>query len=101
MSEIQRYLEEVPTPWFSSVDASASGAPTQGTITEEAEGDVKGPPEELTISSTTNADADADEKRPSSAGNEQKLPTPTTIIVPPSPTQSERKMSLQHDGAEE
>ena len=85
----------------SSVDASAPGAPTEGTIAEEAEGDAKGPPEELTISSTTNADADADEKRPSSAGNEQKLPTPTTIVVPPSPTQSERKMSLQHDGPEE
>jgi cytokinesis protein len=87
----------------SSVDASAPGAPTEGTIAEEAEGDAKGPPEELTISSTTNADAaDADEKRPSSsAGNEQKLPTPTTIVVPPSPTQSERKMSLKLDGPEE
>ena len=86
----------------SSVDASAPGAPTEGTITEEAEGDAKGPPKELTISSTTNADADATEKRPSSsASNEQKLPTPTTIVVPPSPTQSERKMSLQHDGTEE
>jgi cytokinesis protein len=84
----------------SSVDAGASGAPTEGTIAEEAEGDAKGPPEELTISSTSNGDADGDGKRTSS-GNEQKLPTPTTVVVPPSPTQSERKFSLQHDGPAE
>jgi len=80
----------------SSVDASGSGAPTEGTIVEETEGDAKGPPEELTISSTSNPDADAEDKRSSSdTGNDQNLPTPTTVVVPPSPTQSERKMSLQ------
>lgn len=84
----------------SSVDAGAPGAPTESTIAEEGEGDVKGPPEELTISSTSNANADADD-RPDSSGNEQKLPTPTTVVVPPSPTQSERKLSLSHDGTEE
>jgi hypothetical protein len=48
----------------------------------------------------SNGDGDADDKHNSGA-NDQNLPTPTTVIVPPSPTQSERKFSLQHDGPEE
>ena len=71
----------------SSVDADPQA---QGTINEEIEGDASAPQDELTISSTGAAD---DSEKPN--GDEDKLPTPTTVVVPPSPTQSERKMSIQ------
>lgn len=80
----------------SSVDAPA---PSQSTITEENEGDAAAPPEDLTIASTSKDDDEAEKRL--SDGDEQKLPTPTTVIVPPSPTQSERKMSVQRDGPED
>jgi hypothetical protein len=80
------------------VDADPSSNP-QGTITEETEGDASAPTDELTISSTTNGGASDDTEKP--AGDEDKLPTPTTVVVPPSPTQSERNMSSQLDGSDD
>jgi cytokinesis protein len=74
----------------SSVDADPQA---QGTITEETEGDASTAADELTISA-----ADDGEKPD---GDEDKLPTPTTVVVPPSPTQSERKMSVQGDGSDD
>ena len=69
----------------------------QGTITEETEGDASAPPDELKISSAGAAD---DIEKPN-GGDEDKLPTPTTVVVPPSPTQSERKMSIQGGGSDD
>ena len=77
----------------SSVDADPQA---QGTINEEIEGDASAPQDELTISSTGAAD---DSEKPN--GDEDKLPTPTTVVVPPSPTQSERKMSIQGDRSDD
>ena len=88
----------------SSVDAAASGpTSTQTTIAEEQEADASASNE--ATSSAPPADGDGGEgveiERPPSEGNDQKLPTPTTIVSPPSPTPSERKLSVEKGESED
>lgn len=88
----------------SSVDAAASGpTSTQTTIAEEQEGDASTNTEATSTAPPANGDKGegVEVERPSSEGNDQKLPTPTTIVSPPSPTPSERKLSAQKDGSED
>lgn len=87
----------------SSVDASAAGsAPT---IAEEKEGDgdvvesTEAPLAEERPASSDDAVTQEVERRPSTSDG-QKLPTPTTVIVPPSPTPSEKKRSLTKEEGE-
>ncbi|KAM0713826.1 hypothetical protein Q7P37_010788 [Cladosporium fusiforme] len=78
----------------SSVDAAA-----QGTITEEQEGDAvesTEAPSDATANDSVVQEVDA---RPSTS--EGKLPTPTTVVVPPSPTPSEKKLAVQDEQSED
>ena len=76
----------------SSVDAPA---PTQSTIAEEQEGNAEEADEKpLPAEPAAGAEAEEAEEKPFDP-DDGKLPTPTTIVVPPSPTQSERKLSLK------